>query len=150
VYILDASRLRDDLVHNRVSPTDFAIYAFLIANVAIPIWVPQRAALDTYSMVFNYGVAIGHLVIAAYGTRVCYVANGSSTGRDFLNRFISLGWIVGVRLALLLAIPLSLLALSPNVRSWVVDLALLGAAALYYWRLSLQISLVHELTRPAA
>jgi hypothetical protein len=49
-----------------------------------------------------------HLVVAALGTRACYLANGGSSGRDFLNRFISLGWVVGVRIALALAVPLAL------------------------------------------
>jgi len=67
-----------------------------------------------------------------------------------------LGWIVGIRFALVLVVPMSLLfALVIEVRSatvgeWIGKLAMLATAALYYWRLSLQIQLVHEAARTAA
>lgn len=155
MYILDASRLRDDLVHNRVSTADFAIYAFLVAGVSLPIWVPHRAQPYSWSVALEYGASIAHLVVAAYGTRACYIANGRSAGRDFLNRFVSLGWVIGARVALVLAIQLSLLYIfafevSPAIADEVLNLALLGGAALYYWRLSLQIQLVQEAARLAA
>ena len=156
MYILDARRLRDDLIRNRVSETDFAIYAFLAAGVSVPIWVPPQVELRSFPGAIEYGAAIAHIAVAALGTRACYIANGCSNSRDFLNRFISLAWVVGARLVLLLAIPVMLLLLMLSrlhlsvVEDAMLELTLLGASAFYYWRLSLQISLVHHAVAPAA
>jgi hypothetical protein len=156
MYILDAPRLRDDLVHNRVPPSDLAIYAFLVAGVSLPIWVPEHTEHGLPSGLFALGAFLGHLVVAAYGTRTCYIANGGSTGHDFLNRFIPLGWVVGVRFALQLAIPLGLLSFvisklsSTAIADGALEIALLGAGVVYFRRLSLQISLVRDAAGPAA
>jgi len=156
MYILDAPRLRDDLVHNRVPASDLAIYAFLVAGVSLPIWVPGHAEHSLPSGVFALGVFLGHLVVAAYGTRACYIANGGPTGHDFLNRFIPLGWVVGVRFALLLAIPVTLLPFviskvsSTAIADGALEIAVLGAEAVYFRRLSLQISLVRDAAGPTA
>jgi ABC-type dipeptide/oligopeptide/nickel transport system permease subunit len=37
--------------------------------------------------------------IAGFGTAYCYHANGGASGRDFLSRYVSLGWVIGIRVA---------------------------------------------------
>jgi hypothetical protein len=76
--------------------------------------------------------------VPALGTRACYLANGGASGRQFLDRFISLGWVVGVRIALL-AIPLSLPLLkvaeiAPTMAQVGLDLFLLAFQVVYFWR----------------
>jgi len=150
------SGLRDDLVHDRVDQTDFAIYAFLVSGVALPIWMVSSTELELKMFqLVSFASALAQLVVAIVGTRACYIANGGSAGRRFLDRFISLGWVMGVRVALLLAIPMMLIqfVVSEVASVAVADVAqesvFVAGSALYYWGLATQMSLVQRSAGPA-
>lgn len=85
--------------------------------------------------------------IAGFGTAYCYHANGGASGRDFLSRYVSLGWVIGIRV-LAASLPVALLlgallaVLDVSRRS--VDLGEaffgLGVAAVIYWRMGVHIA----------
>ncbi len=152
MYLFDARRLRADLAEDRVSQADFAIYAFLVSGVSLPFWVQYT---ETEASWIDWAFFFAHLLVAALGTRASYVANGGRAGSQFLNRFISLGWVVGVRVALAVIIPLILLSfvlseVAPaTVAGPVMSASFVVAEAFYFWRLSLHVASVPS-ARPAA
>ena len=46
--------------------------------------------------------------IVGFGTWYCYRANGGASGRDFLSRYISLGWVLAIRVVVA-CLPIGLL-----------------------------------------
>ncbi len=83
------------------------------------------------------------LAITGYGIFYCYRANGGADGMDFLSRFISLGWVIGIRLGvfcipLIVFLFLSTMYLTGGSRSepkpiWVCIISLF--VGMIYWRI---------------
>ena len=52
----------------------------------------------TPAMAVDNVAAVANLAVLVFGTLVVYAANGGDRGTDFLGRFLSLSWVVGVRI----------------------------------------------------
>jgi hypothetical protein len=90
------------------------------------------------------------ILLVGVGTYAAYRANGGQTGSDFPSRYFALGWVLGVRLGVLLLVPALLLAflalaaiafiepdgeLSDSAIGWIATAVGVGFVAVYYWRL---------------
>lgn len=94
------------------------------------------------------------LVLFVGGTYAAYRANGGAQGLDFVARYLALGWVLMIRLFVLVFLPLLLLAMvalvvvavtqadaaTPTVASedlaadWLVELMIMVFVAIFYWR----------------
>ncbi len=146
MYWLDLQALKNDLRQGPLAESQAFKYvlAFLLASAAgagfdiavgTPGWAP---------------VGVG--VICGFGTYICYRANGGAGGNDFLSRYVSLGWVVGVRM-IPAAFLMGLLAGTVNAvlqsvsggpeaarRNLIMEPAHFIWLALMYWRISVHLS----------
>lgn len=94
--------------------------------------------------------SVASLAIMVFGTLLVYAANGGDAGIDFLGRFVSLGWVLGLRNVAGLAASLILVGVALEVREpGSLDVpgtiqytsAILGVlfSALFFWRLAVHI-----------
>ena len=95
------------------------------------------------------------LALFAGGTYAAYRANGGAEGLDFVARYLALGWVLGIRLFVLVFLPLLLLLLVAFVvvaiaqadaatttaaseeltPDWVIEVMVMVWVAIFYWRL---------------
>jgi hypothetical protein len=108
------------------------------------------------------------LALFAAGTYTAYRVNGGPQGVDFAARYLALGWVLSIRLFVLVFVPLLLLALVVFVvmalaqgdaasttgasedlaPDWLIELVIMAWLAFFYWRLVRHFQDVA--TRPAA
>jgi hypothetical protein len=91
---------------------------------------------DTIGAIWSIALAIG-------GTMLAYQRNGSAHGRDFLQRWLLIGWVVGVRCiaaSLIVIIPLYSVLIAMDqfseVTTWYEFLILAVIELVYYERLA--------------
>ena len=90
-------------------------------------------------------------VLVGGGTYAAYRANGGHTGADFASRYFALGWVLSIRLAIMLFVPIMLLVFgvglavvgpSPDDTPVSCAFAWAGAGtgivfqAVFFWRLT--------------
>jgi hypothetical protein len=108
-------------------------------------------ALAVGAVTRPWWICLANAAIAGFGTAYCYHANGGASGRDFLSRCVSLGWVIGMRVGvgllpvgLLLGALLAVLDIGFNLGRGGVDLAkwLLGLAAqaAIIWRMGVHMA----------
>ena len=102
MYFWKIEQLKEDIKSNRLSEKDRFIYTFIyIALGAIAmesmIWMPLENpnTLDSIDSFLN-------IIITCLGTYFSYKANGGASGVDFLGRFFSISFVVGIRFVVLL------------------------------------------------
>jgi hypothetical protein len=92
--------------------------------------------------------------ITGLGTAYCYEANGGADGTDFIARYVSLGWVVGLRVALACILPIGLavavaVKLAPESELTVKAAVTLLAVAAIYWRMGAHFADIRRHTAPA-
>ena len=91
----------------------------------------------------RFAAALAAFAVSAVGAWRCYLANGGPTGHRFAERFVALGWVVGVRLFLVAAaIFTALFARNVELDTLWVDVSMVVLTAVYFWRLWSHISWV--------
>lgn len=63
---------------------------------------PDPRPFNTWDHVGSSGM----FVISVVGAISCFLANGGRSGPDFLSRFLSLGWVLGIRFVVLALVPM--------------------------------------------
>ncbi|MCA9641329.1 MAG: hypothetical protein KC492_11565 [Myxococcales bacterium] len=141
MYFVDVDGLKRDLGSGPLDQRDVAIYIFLVGGAVLPsrpLLFDISGSLPVVSIIM-----LAHLVIAAIGVLACYRANGRAGGLRFAERFLSLSWVVGLRVFLSTLLPVVGLRLfaehlypdsSQLVREGLIELPV---TALAYWRLQL-------------
>ena len=149
-------RLKATLLRGPLPPSDTAKY------------LAASAALCSVALIPSPGDVLSHWTLLAYpalallGVYYCYRRNGGAVGDRFAERYIAIGWVVGLRVTVVvfLLTALGLVAFTV-VRgfdgSWlehpaathVVDVGTLGVVAVVYWRMGVQLADVHRATRLA-
>lgn len=103
------------------------------------------------SELVNWVGFLAGVVLVCFGTYCSYVSNGGARGIDFLARYLSLGWVLIIRLMVLAAVVYlcifllyALLDLAPESQwqAWSSLLTAIGLLALYYWRLAVHMKQV--------
>lgn len=97
------------------------------------------------------------VLLAVLGTIYFYRQNGGSTGAHLLQRYLVIGWVVGIRwtVALLLVFGALTVAVTvfedfhlPEVTTWQETLLFGAAEALYYWRMGHHVFQVAHVAPP--
>jgi hypothetical protein len=100
MYVWKINRLNEQLMSGELSEVEK--FKYLIANTIIyslamiQYYAPN--AIDTWSG-FLYGI------IALVGVVIIYYCNGGSSGKHLLQRYLSISWVVLVRMLVLLMLP---------------------------------------------
>ncbi len=95
MYIWNISRLKEELKSNQLTETDRFIYFFIyfiLTSAVIEFFPVIEDGNDKDSI-----VSILNFTIYIIGTYLLYHVNGKSSGRDFLGRYFSLGFVVVIR-----------------------------------------------------
>jgi len=139
VYFVNINSLKRDLSFGSLDQRDVAIYIFLVGGAILPsrpLLFDISGSLPLVSIIM-----LAHVVIHAIGVFACYRANGRAGGLRFAERFLSLSWVVGLRVFLCTLLPVVGLRLfaehlypdsSQLVREGLIELPV---TALAYWRL---------------
>lgn len=100
MYFWNIGALTDELGRSSL-PEDEA-FKYLMASTVLYglalIPLPGTNSLDVYS-------AIAEGAVALLGIVYVYRCNSGSDGRDFLQRYFSIGWVLGVRWLVLIVLP---------------------------------------------
>ena len=142
MHLINIRGLKHDLAAGRVTSYEVAIYLFLTASGGFPIWYfADKPEADSFKeMLIGFAFSAASLLVAYFGFRACYYANGGLSGNSFADRFLSIGFVVGLRLSLVL-IPVVLAAI------WILEIKseqalaapILAFDILYFWRVNLHI-----------
>jgi hypothetical protein len=127
-----------------LDPTDVAIYVCLVSGVYFPLFYFQSVSGNAWATaVANLGIVFVQLAVSAIGVWRCYLANGGQAGHRFAERFIALGWVVGVRFALLAAsILVALFVFGVALEPPWMEVSMVLLKAIYFWRVWTHISWV--------
>ena len=107
MYFWNIEKLKEDIVAGRFSEKDHFIYLLMFVALAA---ILTEAALNmgtraTIPNIWDAVNSIGHILIPVMGTFFAYEANGAREGKDFLGRYLSIGFVMTIRfLALLVPI----------------------------------------------
>ena len=99
-------KLQEDIKSNEFSEKDRFIYALIFltlatASIEFEIWLPS-GNLNIWDGV----TSISCFLIGTAGMIFAFVANGGSNGKDFLGRYFSIGFVLFIKLMVLI-IPIS-------------------------------------------
>lgn len=107
MYFLAAGRLKERLAAGPLSERETPPYVILLAVSAAVAGFPAAGLLGwPEPNAWDRVQSFLDLIMAVAGTLVLYRANGGADGREFIHRWVVLGWVVAVRFCLLV-IPLA-------------------------------------------
>ena len=139
--------LRDDLAQGPLSAKETLQYLAAQGVLLSTIFVPSPAdAPPDWAF-------IAYPLLSVAGIYYCYRSNGGSAGRQFAERYLAVGWVVGLRVVVLgigAAIMTHGISLWIFGLDWIADdrlslvlefgaLVLIG---LVYWRMGIHLSLI--------
>jgi hypothetical protein len=108
----------------------------------------------------SWAMYLVYIVATVLGTLLAYQANGGAHGTDFAARYFALGWVLTIRLVVLLGIPVLVVALlfsfvsaflaasrgeqqtGDGAIGWVTAVLTMIFEVVYYWRLMHHFSVV--------
>lgn len=145
MYWWNIKALKKELLAGPLS--EAKIFPYLLAStivvslMLIPVtgeWVETQ--LDVYNALIG-------VVITALGTYYAYRCNGGATGKNFLQHYFSLGWVVGIRLGVMVMIPAFLLLFLvlaaqegyTGATTWGDIIFITLLSLFYFWRLGKHI-----------
>jgi len=104
MYFWKISKLKSDLINQPLPESES--FKYLIANAVVyglaMIPFGEKNIWDIY-------FSIATLVITILGTIYIYGCNRGANGKNFLQRYVSLSWVVGIRWIVLIALPIIIL-----------------------------------------
>jgi uncharacterized RDD family membrane protein YckC len=139
IYLWNINRLKSNLAIGSLSKRQSLIYFICILVCQIASWVLAYSTVGVTNLWDNIDT-YGFFFFLIIGTIYCYHGNGSSKGKDFLSRYVSLAWVFGVRYTVMVIIPLgtlvylpvSLFAGAPDQTQWYDDLFEAALRILFY------------------
>ena len=159
-----------DLLRAGPLPQRYAFAYVFIAFFLVELFFGLPALWNTDPLpatVWSWVAYVLTLTLFAAGTHAAYRANGGNDGLDFAARYLALGWVLTLRLLVLVFLPLLLVAFIA-VMVWVISQADVAAAdtlsddwgpewigeavtivflAIFYWRLARHF---RDVARPAS
>jgi hypothetical protein len=101
VYFLRLEPLKRELASGSIGEREAVPYLLWLGGLT------TLAVLLPYGPYNHWDVASAVLstVVFVGGTLIAYRSNGEASGEDFLIRYICLNWVVGLRVVLLLVVP---------------------------------------------
>ena len=103
MYIWKIDKLNQQLISSNLTEPDAFKYlmAYTVLNALAMIQYTIPNQYDTYNGVMS-------VVISIIGLTFIYICNGGKNGSHLLERYISISWVILVRLMVLVCIPASI------------------------------------------
>lgn len=135
------------------------ILAWLILWMVVSL--PSISGETTPMQPVDWAGYLVTLVATVVGTLLAYQANGGAGGSDFAARYFALGWVVGIRLIVLLLLPSLVFffifsfvsafraaggeqGTGDATAEWMIAMFTAVFEIVYYWRLMHYFSIVRE------
>ncbi|MDO8530289.1 MAG: hypothetical protein Q7S10_02700 [bacterium] len=100
MYFWKIEKLKNDLIEHPLSESE--AFKYLFANV---ILYSLGAIPSAESNVWDVYSAIAAIAITIFGIIYAYKCNMGASGKNFLQKYLAIGWVVGVRWLALIALP---------------------------------------------
>ena len=98
MYFWDVDGLKDELINGTLPENSKFIYLFIyVLAMAFYMFEPGLAVEAAASDAKQYWANIVFMLIVIGGTVVAYIANEGATGREFADRYFSLGLVSLIR-----------------------------------------------------
>jgi hypothetical protein len=160
MYFWRIGRLKDELGRGPLGQRE--AFAYVVATMLLYIVTGAPGLWNAGpepTTGWHWAAYVATVLLVGGGSYAAYRANGGRTGVDFAARYFALGWVLGIRLSVLMFLPVMLLFLAwvlaptfiwpewqvsdvASIRAAVVSVVAFEAA--FYWRL------VHHLGQVAA
>lgn len=141
MYFWKIEKLKSELKNGILSEQQVLTYFLSLMTIWMATSFFNRDSIQ--STLPDYLIILTSILLTLVGTLLAFEANGGSSGANFLNRYMSLTWVLSIRLAVF-AVPVFLLG-------FIISIALSGKASagtdyflpffvpgwigLFYWRL---------------
>jgi len=115
IYFINIKQLKKDIINRDFNERDRFIYMFIYiigyeSLLTLFYLLPSEESVTL--TLLDYVDTIGTFLIITIGTYFLYRANGGRQGEDFLGRYFSIVWVVGIRTLLLyFIVPLAILGI---------------------------------------
>jgi hypothetical protein len=108
MYFWRIEALKADL--RRADLNERGAFAYLLASMlAFTFFSNPEFAENSFDATWNWLTTLVSMAIVVGGTGLAFHANGGVQGRQFLQRYVALGWVLAIRLGVFLLVPLVLL-----------------------------------------
>lgn len=98
MYFWDIDGLKDELINRTLAESTKFTYLFVyVLAMTYYMFEPGLAVEEATSDARQYWANIVFTIVVIGGTLVAYVANGGSTGKNFADRYFSLGFLSLIR-----------------------------------------------------
>lgn len=121
MYFYDITALKERLATGPLPERESLPYLVVfvtLCSIVMYLPLPPENAWDYFEVAFS-------IVVSIVGTIYLYRANGGEKGRDFIHRYIVLGWVVAVRfislfipVAIVLSIAGTVIGVSSEQTNW--------------------------------
>ncbi|MBK9585797.1 MAG: hypothetical protein WBC26_04075 [Alphaproteobacteria bacterium] len=123
MYLWNINKLKSTLSTTGLSQKSCFLYVIITSTfcyglLSLTGLFPQEAIDIT---IWDHVLSDTDLVFAVYGTYLFYRANGGENGKDFLERYISIGFVVSIRLIPLIVLSILGMAIYEGVTEGVAD-----------------------------
>ncbi len=151
MYIWRIEQLKDRMLANPLNDREALPYlvAFVGLTAAVSFFPGER--LNTWD---HLGTGFG-LILAVVGTIWIYRQNGGAEGRFLLQRYLAIGWVVGIRwMVALRAVGICFFAMLAALgfvsegTTWYDTLFIAAAELVLYWRIGSHVRNVAMRDKP--
>lgn len=143
MYFFRYHSLKEKLKSRTLTDREALPYLVLFSGIASAVYlIPPVEELNVWDWIGG-GMSV---VLAIAGVIYTYAQNGGKQGQDLIQKFVVIGWVVGVR-CVLIFIPCwfalysvgDVLGLMSDESSWYDTLVFFGFKVIYYQRLGKHI-----------
>ncbi len=143
MYFWNIKELKEKLKEKPLS--DYEIFPYLILTIAFEL-LPYSSSWSNYNK-WDYFSEIHMFLIPILGLIYTYHQNKGKNGTNFLQRYFSLNWVLGIRflipiitlMIVVLAIDLFIVEFLNDETSWYESVTFMLLEIIFYYRLGVHI-----------
>ncbi|WP_372378341.1 hypothetical protein ACBZ91_04335 [Vibrio natriegens] len=148
MYFWNIEALKRDILGGRLTEKDRFIYALIYIVSSAAAFEYFQGSNNEYTNIWDQIEAISNVVVVLAGTYFTYRANGANSGRDFLGRYFSLGFVVTIRFSVILFPIVVLLQMYDSafgVENEVTVTTPFGVSIILFWSCFLYVNLAKHM-----
>jgi len=145
MYFWRIEQLKDQLIARPLSDREALPYLLVFVGLTAAIGFIPTEGLNVWDHV-GTGLSV---ILTVLGTLWVYRQNGGADGHFFLQRYLAVGWVIGIRWVVGLVafffplyFVLSLLSIESDVTTWYETTILAAAELLLYWRIGSHVEYI--------
>jgi len=143
MYFLRIEQLKDQMIARPLSERELLPYLLVFVGLTAALGFIPGGSLNSWD---HLGTGLS-VILAVLGTMWIYRQNGGAAGHFFLQRYLAVRWVVGIRwtvgILIVFFLPftaLSLLGIESEVTTWYESTTIAVAELLMYWRIGSHVS----------